>query len=376
MYNEFRRSAWVEIDLGAITKNFEALKSLAPDSEVISCIKADAYGHGTVKVAWELVKCGTNYLGVATLSEAVEIRKAGIRKPIVLLSATPKGNVKDIIDLDIIPVVTSYEDAKLLSEIAQRFAEGKTVEIFLALETGMGRLGILNNGEGISEILLINKLPQVDIKGLFSHFATADEDDQSYALGQIEAFNDFSKELSLSGLFVHIRTMANSAAIINFPQAHFEIIRPGLSLYGLYPSEATKEKINLSPAMSVKAQITYIKKAPPNFSVSYGCKYTTRKDSLIATLSLGYADGLPRITSGKAKVIVNGKYVPIVGNICMDQCMIDVTDVPDVKEGDEVIIMGSQGDCSISADEIASNAGTISYEVVTRFGQRLPKLFK
>lgn len=376
MHNELRRSAWVEINLDALVKNYNEIKAIAPNTEVISCIKADAYGHGAVKVAWELIKRGTNYLGVATLGEAVELRLAGIRKPVVLLSVTPRGNVKDLLDLDIIPVVTSYEDAKAISDMVCKFTPGKTKEFFLALETGMGRLGILNNAEGISDISKINELPQIQIKGFFSHFATADEENPTYALQQIDNFNEFINTLDLAGVKANSRTMANSAGIILFPQAHYEIIRPGLALYGLYPSETARSMINLTPVMTVKADIVYIKKVPANFSVSYGKIFTTERESLLATISVGYADGLPRITSGKERVIVNGVYAPVVGNICMDQCIIDVTDVPDVKVYDEVVLLGTQGDCEISAEEIAINSGTINYEVVTRFGQRLPKIFK
>ena len=376
MYNELRRNAWVEINLGAIVDNFNELRALAPNSEIISCIKADAYGHGSVKVAWELIKSGTNYLGVATLSEAIDIRAAGIKTPIVLLSVTPRGNVKDIIDLEVIPVVTTYEDARLLSEALERFSPGKKRELFLALETGMGRLGILDDNRGLTEISLIKDLDNIIVKGAFSHFATAEEVDTSYALSQIEKFNEFCYKLGDLGIKVSTRTMANSAAIIAFPEAHYEIVRPGLALYGLYPSPEGRAKINLTPAMTVKALISYLKKVPQGFGVSYGKRFTTERESLLATISLGYADGLPRFASGKERVIVGGMYAPIVGNICMDQCVVDVTDIPNVKEYDEVVIMGTQGDCSISADEIADNSGTISYEVTCRFGQRLPKVFR
>lgn len=378
MYNETRRAAWAEIDLNSIVFNYTSLRTAAGSSEVIACIKADAYGHGAVKIAWELIKTGVEMLGVATLEEAVQLRAAGMRTPIVLLSATPRGNVKDLMDLNVIPVVSTYQDAKMFSDIIQKFSTKQIdYEIFVALETGMGRLGFVENSKSIGEIKAMADLPGIKIKGLFSHFATADEEDKSYSELQIAKFNGFVNKLSTAGLDNNYKTMANSAGIINYPEAHFNAIRPGVSLYGMYPGpEMDHSKMELEPAMSVKADIVYIKELPAGSGVSYGKKFVTDRDSIIGTLPLGYADGLPRILSGKGRVIVNGKYAPIVGSICMDQCMIDLTDVPGVKEYDEVVLMGKQGDKEITVDEIAEKTGTINYEVTCRFGQRLPKVYK
>ena len=378
MYNETRRAAWTEIDLSSIVFNYASLRTAAGSSEVIACIKADAYGHGAVKIAWELIKSGVEMLGVATLEEAVQLRSAGIRKPIVLLGATPRGNVKDLMDLMVIPVVTTLHDAEMFSDIVGKFSSKKIkYDIFVALETGMGRLGFVHNNDGIIDILSIAKLPGINIKGIFSHLATADESDRSYTELQIKRFNDFHKDLKAAGLEVDYKTLANSAGIINYPDAHFDAIRPGLSLYGMYPGPGSdREKIELEPAMSVKSDIVYIKKLPPWSGVSYGKKFVTERDSIIGTLPLGYADGLPRMLSGKGRVIVKGEYAPIVGNICMDQCMIDITDIPGVSEYDEVVLMGKQGDKEITAEEIAEKTGTINYEVTCRFGQRLPKVYK
>ncbi len=378
MYNETRRAVWTEIDLNNIVFNYTSLRTLAGSSEVIACIKADAYGHGAVKIAWELIKTGVEMLGVATLEEAVQLRSAGMRTPIVLLSATPRGNVKDLMDLGVIPVVTAYKDANMFSEVIQKFSTKKiNYDIFVALETGMGRLGFVHDRQSIDDILEIAKLPCINVKGIFSHFATADEKDTTYSELQVERFNNFARDLKTSGLGVTYKTMANSAGIINYPKSHFDAIRPGISLYGLYPGpEVDRNKIELEPAMSVKSDIVYIKTLPAGSGISYGKTFVTERDSIIGTLPLGYADGLPRTLSGKGRVIVNGEYAPIVGRICMDQCMIDLTDIPNVKEYDEVVIMGSQGDKTITADEIAEKTGTINYEVTCRFGQRLPKVYK
>ncbi|MDR3305885.1 MAG: alanine racemase [Clostridiales Family XIII bacterium] len=378
MYNEGRRAAWVEIDLDSIVGNYLQIRKITPGCATIACVKADAYGHGLVKVAWELVKSGTEYLGVATLAEAVALRTAGIRTPIVLLSAVPRGNIKDVLDIGVIPVVTTFDDAQLLSEMVGRAGRKKPAEVFIAIETGMGRLGFLYTVKGIAQILQIQSdLPGVHIKGLFSHFATAEDENPSFALSQIDAFSAFENQLALSGLDPGARTMANSAAIMGFPEAHFEIVRPGLALYGMYPSEEMdKDVLPLKPAMSVKANIVYLRKVPPGFTVSYGRTFVTERDSLIGTLPIGYADGLPRNISGRGRVLIRGESAPIVGNICMDQCMIDVTDIPGITEYDEVVLLGKQGEREIPAEEIAELSGTINYEVTCRFGQRLPKIFK
>ncbi|MDR1778605.1 MAG: alanine racemase [Clostridiales Family XIII bacterium] len=377
MYNETRRAAWVEVDLAAIRENYRAIKALSPEKKIIGCVKADAYGHGIVKVSWELVKERIDYLGVATLPEAVALRSAGIRTPIILLSPTPRGNVKDILDLAIIPLVTSFTDASLLSETADWAYPDRRPEILLAADTGMGRLGFLNRPEDLSEIARIAALPNLEIMGALSHFAASESPDPYYSNAQLLKMEEFLGKLGDYGVSAPMKTMANSAAIVNYPDAHFDAVRPGIVLYGLYPGEqVSREALPLTPAMSVKANIAFLKKVPAGFSVSYGMTFTTQRESLIATLPLGYADGLPRVLSNKGRVIVGGCYAPLIGTICMDQCLIDVTDVPGVAEYDEVTLMGSAGGLTISADEIAALCGTISYETVCRFGQRLPKVYK
>jgi alanine racemase len=376
MYNETRRAAWAEIDMSALNSNFRVLRSLAPNSAIITAVKADAYGHNAVKASWEFVKNGAEYLGVATLEEAVELRKAGIRTPIVLLGAAPRGNLKDLLDLKVIPVVSSYEDASLLSKTAVLFAGGKAVDLFLAVETGMGRLGILFGEEGPAKATDIARLPGLNILGVFSHFAAADDDDPAFTLEQIERFDRIAASLAGVGIGHGIRTIANSAGIMRYPQAHYEAVRPGIALYGLYPAPNMDDgTIDLKPVMSVRANIVLLRKVPAGFPVSYGHRFCTSRESLIGVLPLGYGDGLPRVLSGRGRVIVNGVYAPLVGTITMDQTMVDLTDVPGVEEYDEAVILGSDGTLSITADEIAELAGTISYETTTRFGQRLPKVY-
>ena len=376
MFTEARRAAWTEVSLGNIRDNYLALRGLAPGCEVIACIKADAYGHGIVKTAWEFVREGIEYLGVATLDEATELRSAGMRTKIVLLSPAPRANIKDVIDLQLIPVLTCLKDAELLSDAALRFGAKESVPFFVGLDTGMGRLGFLPSHEAANDIIALTSFPGITMLGIFSHFATADEPDLDFAHAQLETFNTFAQNLNDVGIATGKRTLANSAGMMALPESRFDIVRPGIALYGIYPSETMdKSIVELKPAMSVKANIAYIKKVPAGSGISYGRCFTTERESLIATLPIGYGDGLPRAVSGKARVLVRGQYAPVVGTICMDLCMADVTDVPGVEEYDEVVLLGEQGGLTITAEEIAKNSATCAYEVICRFGQRLPRKY-
>ena len=376
MYHDTQRAAWAEISLDSIRDNYLAIRELAPESEAIVCLKGDAYGHGIVKTAWEFVREGVEYIGVATIEEATALRSAGIRTKIVLLSPVPRGNVKDAIDLGLVSVITTWKDAELLSEMAVRVGVKNPVPFFLALETGMGRLGFLPTPEAYGDIMAITSLPGITLIGVFSHFASADEPDLSFSLVQLDSFLTYDSHLREAGVDTGKRTVANSAAIMSMPDSHLEIIRPGIALYGVYPSAAVDKNIlALKPAMSVKANIVYLKKVPKGFPVSYGSRFVTARESLIATLPVGYADGLPRVAGGQARILVRGLYAPIVGTICMDLCMADVTDIPGVTEYDEAVLLGEQGGNLITAEEIAEASGTIPYEVLCRFGQRLHRKY-
>ncbi|HWQ79157.1 MAG TPA: alanine racemase [Anaerovoracaceae bacterium] len=374
MYKNALRPAWAEINLGNLDYNIKQIKQKVGGREIIGVVKADGYGHGAAEVSAVLLKNGVKTLAVAALQEAVSLRDAGFTCPIVMLGITPDMYAGTLLEYNITPVTSSFENAAAISEAAA--VSDKTIEAFVAVDTGMGRIGFLPDDACVEEVRRISRLPNLKIKGLFSHFATADEKDKTYAERQLSHFNNIYEKLKQSGVDVPIRTIANSAAVMEIPEAYFEAVRPGIILYGCYPSqEVDRYRFSIKPVMSVKANIVHLKKVPPGFSVSYGRKFTTERESLIATLALGYADGYPRYLSGKGRVIVNGVYAPVVGNICMDQCMVDVTDVPGVKPGDEVVLMGSQGDLTILADEIGEKTGTINYEVVCAFGQRLPKVY-
>ena len=391
MYKEAKRAAWAEINLSNADHNIKNIrKKVGPDVEITGIIKADGYGHGAVAMAEVLRKNNIRSFGVATLHEAVALRDAGAKEEIVMLGLTPKMYSYTIVDYDITPVVMSYDNASALSDAAQK--KGKVISGFIAADTGMGRIGYpvsnpsaetLFSGElsagtlsSIRDIKMIEDLSCFKIKGLFSHFATADAKDKSYAREQEKNYNRFYDALLASGINIPMRTFANSAAIMELPSVWFDSVRPGIILYGCYPShEVDKSLIDLKPVMSVRANIVRLALMPEGASVSYGRKFIAKRESLIATIPLGYADGFPRPYSQMGRVLVDGVFAPIAGNICMDQCMIDVTDVPGVKVGDEVIIIGDSGENTILADDIGDATGTINYEIVCAFGQRLPKVY-
>lgn len=376
MYKEAIRPAWVEVNLTNLDHNIKNIIAKAGEGrEVIGVIKADAYGHGSVKVAEVLMANGVKTFAIATLQEAITLREGGVKGEIIMLGLTPDMYADTIAEYDITPVVCSSENAKAISDAAA--AAGKTVSGLIAVDTGMGRIGYLTDDESaVEDVKKIAALPNFKIKGMFSHMATADAYDKSFAKLQEYRYKEFYEKLTAAGVEIPFKTLANSASIMEIPSIHFDAVRPGIILYGCYPSdEVDKNELDLKPVMSVKANIVHLKKVPVGFSAGYGRKFISKRESLIATLALGYADGYPRPYSSQAKVIVNGVVAPIAGNICMDQCMVDVTDVPNVKVGDEVIIMGTDGKNTILADDIANATGTINYEIVCAFGQRLPKVY-
>ena len=376
MYKNALRPAWVEINLNNLDFNIKNIKAKIGDREMIGVIKADAYGHGSVKVAEVLRANGCKTFAVATLHEAVTLREAGAKEEIIILGLTPDMYASTIADYDITPVVCNSENAAAFDAAAK--AAGKTVKGLLAVDTGMGRIGYLadETDYAIEDVKKIQALDNFKIKGMFSHMSTADAADKTYSHQQEEKYNKFYEALTAAGIDIPFRTLANSASIMELPSVHFDACRPGIILYGCYPSdEVDVNQLAIKPVMSVKANIVHLKDVPENFSVGYGRKFISERPSKIATLALGYADGYPRPYSPFGKVLVNGCVAPLAGNICMDQCMVDVTDVPDVKVGDEVIIMGTDGKNTILADDIAKATGTINYEIVCAFVQRLPKVY-
>lgn len=383
MNKELLRNAWVEIDTSRIKENIKSIRSAVGDLPIFCpAIKADAYGHGAVQVAKTLKEIGINMYAVATVQEALELRYAGIYDDIVLLSLLPNELAPIAVEHNLIPFVASVESAHAIS--AEANCQGRTMRIVVAIDTGMGRIGFSAMSEtaitdSVKSIAEISRLDNIEIFAMASHLSTADSADKTYSLEQIERFERMNDALKEAGTIIPRLSILNSAGTAELPQKHFDICRPGISIYGYYPSdECDKSLVNLTPAMSVKAEISFLKDVEDGMSIGYGRKFRACGKRKIATISLGYADGLPRPYNlkGDARVIIGEHFAPIAGNICMDQCMIDVTDIPNARLGTEVIIMGSSpGGLSITADDIANATDTISYEILCGFGQRLPKLY-
>ncbi|MDY6830711.1 MAG: alanine racemase [Thermodesulfobacteriota bacterium] len=379
--NDF--SAWAEIDLDAVAHNVAALKALTrPACRLMAAVKADGYGHGMCKVAAVALESGASALGVSRIDEALDLRNHGITAPILVLGHTPAHRCREMVDRNLIQTVCALAEAQALSRAAT--AIGATVSIHLKVDTGMGRLGINTVVPGrtapleaaVKDALAVLDLPGLAAEGVFTHFACADSADKTHANAQFERFSALIKELEAAGRPVAVRHAANSAALIDMPETHLDMVRAGIAIYGLYPSaEVNRQKVFLKPAMAFKTRVAQVKKVPAGFTVSYGATYTVPAPTTLAVVSVGYADGLNRLLSSRGFMLVRGCRVPVVGRICMDLTMLDVGGVPDVAVGDEVVIFGSQDGAFIGADEIADALNTISYEVVTSITGRVPRVY-
>ncbi len=376
MHKEAMRPAWAEINLSNLDYNIKNIIAKANGRKVIGVIKADAYGHGAVKCAEVLRANGVDVFAIATLHEAIALREAGVSEEIIVLGLTPDMYADTIVKYDLTATTCSESNARAISDEAVK--QGKTIGLLIKVDTGMGRVGYQAEDVELAakEIGEMRKMPGIVVKGMMSHMSSADCVDKAFAQLQAARYKGFCEALSEKGINFGLKTFANSASIMEIPAVLYDAVRPGIVLYGCYPSgEMRREELDIRPVMSVKASIVWLKDVPAGFSVGYGRKYISQKPAKIATLGLGYADGYPRPYSPNGWVIVNGVKCPIAGNICMDQCMVDVSDVPDVKIGDEVIVMGSDGKNSVTADDIANATGTINYEITCAFGQRLPKVY-
>lgn len=374
MLFDYLRPAWAEINLNNLEHNMKEIIKISNSKEIMAVIKADAYGHGALETAPLLLKNGATRLAVAVITEALELRNGGIKAPIVILGYTPLSFAKEIIENDIEVTAYSYEYAKALSVEAVNC--GKSVKIHIAVDTGMGRIGFLPTEESVNYVYKIGKLSNIIIEGLFSHFSSSDEMNKEYTYKQAEKFLWFDNKLKALGVDINIRHLGNSAAVIDLPDLHFDAVRPGIIIYGYYPSnEVCKKSINLKPVMSLKANIIHVKNLPQGEYISYGRTFKTERESCIATIPIGYADGYTRLLSNKGKVIVKDRFAPVVGRVCMDQCMIDVTGIDGVKLGDEVILMGECNNLKLTADELAEQMGSINYEVICMISKRVPRVF-
>lgn len=368
------RPTWAEINLDNLAHNIKKVRRITKkDTLITAVVKADAYGHGADVVTKVFLDNGGDRLAVATLSEAVHLRKL-YNEPILILGYTPDYQSDIVVDNDITQTIYTYSQAKSLS-LASKTAN-KVAKIHIKLDTGMSRLGLQPNNEALETIKKISRLPNINIEGMFTHFALADSRDKETTKLQFSKYKEFASLLEKNGINIPVKHVSNSAATIDLPEYNLDMVRAGIMLYGLQPSnEVCVEKIDLKPAMSLKTKIAHIKEVDADQGISYGHIYKTTKKQKIGTLPIGYADGYTRLLSSKAYVSINNQKAPIIGRICMDQCMVDITDIEDVNIGDEVVLFSDNG-ISPSIDDIADMLGTINYEVVCMIGKRVPRVYK
>jgi alanine racemase len=378
---------WAEIDLDAVAANTRELRRVTrPEARLLVAVKANAYGHGLVEVARRALESGADALGVARMPEALALRDAGIDAPILVFGFTPPSDVEDLVRHDLIQTVYALETARAYADGIGK--SGGRLKVHLKVDTGMGRLGILPDArryvepgmdisdDAVREVTDIAGLSALTLEGIFTHFASSDSADKRFAEKQFATFMAFLDQLKHSGIEFEVRHAANSGAIIDLPHTHLDMVRAGVSLYGLYPSgEVDKSRIILTPVMMLKARIVHLKKVPAGFPVSYGMTHTTPAPTVIATVPVGYADGFNRRSSNRGHMLVHGQRAPIVGRVCMDLTMIDVGHIPGVAVEDEVVILGRQANEAITADELAGLLGTINYEVTSAITARVPRVY-
>jgi len=368
------RPVWAEINLDNLAHNMRETKRITnKNTRITAVIKADGYGHGAVAVGKTLLENGANRFAVATLSEALQLRSKFRETKIMILGYTPEILSKELIENNIIQTIYSLEQAKEFSKIA--FKMKKNLVVHIKIDSGMNRLGFLCKEETINEILEISKLPNLEIEGIFTHFALADKLDKQYTKEQVRKFNFVVENLEKKGLKIPIKHVSNSAAIIDLPEFNFDMVRAGIMLYGLYPCETiNKKNVDLKEVMCLKAKVAQVKTIKAGSGISYGLTYVCKNDTQIAILPLGYADGFTRMLSRKANVMINNKKVPVLGNICMDQCIINVTNL-DVKRADEAVLFGGNDKNGISITSVANLLGTINYEIVCMIDKRVPRVY-
>ncbi len=363
-----------DIYIDNIRANLEALKAcVAEDMKLMAVIKADAYGHGAVCLSKALddIAC---YYALAGVDEAVELRAAGCKKPLLILGYSDTSEFDDLIKYDIIPEMCDVSLCRTLSDMA--VSAGKKAKIHITVDTGMSRIGFTCDKAGIDAVKEISLMEGIELDGIFTHYAKADEYDKTSARGQLEKFKWFIGELEKQGINIPVRHIANSAGIMEMDNTGFNMVRAGIAMYGLYPSEeVNRDAVKLTPAMELISRVVHVKEVKAGTGIGYGWTFTAPRDMKIATISAGYADGYPRSQSNIGKVIINGEYAPITGRVCMDQFMVDVTHIPDVKTGDKVILIGRSGDKEITVEEVAAPANSFNYELVCNVGRRVPRVY-
>lgn len=375
------KRTWAQVNLDAIDENFNTVKSCLKAETMVCCVvKADAYGHGAVRLAEEYVSLGADWFAVSNLDEAVQLRDAGIKLPILILGYTPPCMAAELCRHDVTQAVIGAEYGLKLSEEAVK--AGVSVKAHIKLDTGMSRVGFFyqnpeRDGESISKIEKICHLPGINAEGIFTHFAVADEGEngRAFTQRQFKNFTNAISKLNSRGINFKIRHCANSAAIFDYPEMQLDMVRPGIILYGLQPSGEILHKRILVPAMELKSAVSLVKAIPTGTAVSYGSKFVSGKSTTVATVPVGYADGYPRKLYEKAYMLVRGRRAKIIGRVCMDQLMLDVSGIPDVKTGDTVTVFGSDGSEGISADELADYTDTINYEIICGVSKRVPRIY-
>ncbi|AGA68579.1 alanine racemase [Desulfitobacterium dichloroeliminans LMG P-21439] len=368
---DIRRPVWAEIDLSALQRNYDRIATLT-SSEMMPIVKADAYGHGALQVVQALYEKGARRFGVALLEEAIELRKAFQDIKLVLIGTLPMDSIEMIVKEGIICGVYRLEQAVLLSKEAKK--QGKQAVIHLKVDTGMGRIGFRE--ENWEELFDCLKLPNLFVEGIFTHFATADHADLGFAQEQLKKFLELTDKIKTKGAHIPIRHAANSGALLQLPEAHLDLVRPGIILYGLAPSQYIGKDIGLEPVLSWRARISHIKTVPQGETISYGRTFRTAYPTRVATIPLGYADGLRRSLSNRGEVLVKGRRATIIGRVCMDQTLLDVSKIPDVQMEDEVTLLGTDGYDRIDVDEMASWLNTINYEIVCGIAKRVPRVYR
>ena len=372
--NQYYR-VYAAIDLDAVCHNISEIKKLVgPDTKIMPVIKADGYGHGAVPVAKALNKIGVDGFAVAIIEEGIALRKQGITKPILILGYTSEYQYASLIQHEIEQTVFSYEMAEAISKFAVTMK--KEARIHIKVDTGMNRIGFKPTEESVGQVQRIQKLPNIKIQGIFTHFACADEEDKTSARYQKELFDQFVSKIEEKGIEIPVKHVSNSAAIMDLRECRMDMVRSGIITYGLYPSEEVdKSAIDLKPALSLISHVIHVKEVGPGEGVSYGSTFVTDRKTRIATIPVGYADGYPRALSSRGRVIIRGQYAPIIGRICMDQFMVDVTDIEGVSVMDRVSLVGTEGDINISVEEAADLAGSFNYEFVCGIGKRVPRVY-
>jgi len=367
------RPTWVEIDLGAIEHNFRLIKKIVgPRVKILAVVKADAYGHGMLPVAKRLIRLGVNYLGVASIEEGIRLRQAKIRTPVLLFENILPEFAPEVIKYNLTATVCTEEVARSLNDCARR--NGRRVKVHIKIDTGMGRLGIWHK-EAQEFIKKIRYFSNLQVEGLYTHFPCADSD-SDFTRGQINDFKSLILELKQDGIRIPICHIANSMGKVGYPESHMDMVRSGIMLYGLYPKDSLRGKIKLKPALSFKSRIIFIKKAFSGLGISYGRTFICPRDTIIATLPVGYQDGYLRILSNRSKVLFKGKRYPEVGRVCMDQLMVDLGKITKAKIGDQITLVGKEGREEISLEELARLAGTINYELACLLGERAKRLYR